>query len=168
MARGGVYRVRAGKSPLGPTEQDRDPLWNRKVSVESHRARKFPYGAARCPGSPTVQEVSQWSRELLMDVPKPRPGPPSLSPPLTLAAAPAAAVLALAGPCAGAGVTWRAREGERDQPGDGKPGVRREAAGTGRGTYRRHTCSPGGPWLGSARLGLAQSSSAPFGSVRQG
>lgn len=78
MARGGVYRVRVGKSPLGPTEQDRDPLWNRKVSMESHRARKFPHGAARCPGSTRSFPVEQRGAH---GCPKTKAGSPLPEPP---------------------------------------------------------------------------------------
>lgn len=64
-ARETVYRARVGRSPLGLTEQERVPLQDREVSMESHRARrgptmgqrgaqrvpqlKFPSGAERCP-----------------------------------------------------------------------------------------------------------------------
>lgn len=137
----------AGRCPWGPTGQGGDPLQSSEVPREVHSTRRSsPIEQRGAHGCPT----GQWQLP-----PRTRPSPPSLSPPLTLAAAPAAAVLALAGPGAGAGVTWGASEGERSQPGVRQPGVRRESAGTGRGTYQRHTCSPGGPWLGSARLGSA-------------
>lgn len=85
-----------------------------------------------------------------------------LSPPLTLAAAPAAAVLALAGPGTGAGVTWGGRAAvsrETGQDGTGPAGHSRDGALTG------GTCAVLGvhglawfSWLrlGSARLGSQQ------------
>lgn len=139
-------RVLQGRgTPLGnggvsigdPTGQWGDSLWGQ--------------GSGSPHGGPTGQRQP----------PSGETGPPTpgLSPPLTLAAAPAAAVLALAGPGTGAGVTWGGRAAV--SRGTGRDGTGR--AQPGRGTYRRHTCSPGGPWFGLAwfrwlRLGSARSS----------
>lgn len=135
----------------------RVPLWDRKVSTESQRARrgspkeqrgaqgvpqhkKFPKGAEGCP----------WMSHRAVAAPsKHKAGPPSLSPHSLLRQLRQRQFLHLQDPAQ-----------EQESPGErGKesgisrePGVRRESAGTGPGTYRRHTCSPGGPLLGSARL----------------
>lgn len=150
----------------------RVPLWDRKVSTESQRARrgspkeqrgaqgvpqhkKFPKGAEGCP----------WMSHRAVAAPsKHKAGPPSLSPHSLLRQLRQRQFLHLQDPAQ-----------EQESPGErGKesgisrePGVSRESAGTGPGTYRRHTCSPGGPLLGSARLGLARSSLARFGSLRR-
>lgn len=139
-------RVLQGRgTPLGnggvsigdPTGQWGDSLWGQ--------------GSGSPHGGPTGQRQP----------PSGETGPPTpgLSPPLTLAAAPAAAVLALAGPGTGAGVTWGGRAAV--SRGTGRDGT--GTAGTGH-LPAAHVQSWGSMvWLGlvplaSARLGSARSS----------
>lgn len=150
--------LQGGRIPMRVLQGRGTPLGNGGVSIGDPTGQwgdsLWGQGSGSPHGGPTGQRQP----------PSGETGPPTpgLSPPLTLAAAPAAAVLALAGPGTGAGVTWGGRAAV--SRGTGRDGT--GTAGTGH-LPAAHVQSWGSMvWLGlvplaSARLGSQQYGGAP-------